>query len=418
MPVLPILFKTVSSGCNLDCSYCYYRESLRGTRALRIIEQPVLDVLVPQYLEYVADAGVASFVWQGGEPTLAGLDFFERIVALEAKHAGSGMALGNALQTNGVLLDDRWGEFLREYNFLVGISLDGPEDVHDSIRRDRGGHGSFRRVMAGVDVLRRHGVEFNILCVVGPHNAGRVSDLMHFFRSEGLGHLQFIPAMSFQSVEPDDPAGYLITADEYGDFLIELFDDWYEQGFPKTSIRTFDALMETHLGLPSGLCIYGERCDSGIIVESDGSIYPCDFYVHQDWCLGSIVEEPLQSILAKPKRVDFVEHKAVLSAECTQCEWRWLCRGGCPRNRQGVADGSPEYFCASHQRFFSQADERLRALKDRIERRLNLTRAAGRETVARRVVTERNERCPCGSGRKYKACCGDPRADQSYLFRV
>ena len=293
MPPLSVLFKTVSTDCNLDCSYCYYRESLEGTRVRRRMEEPVLAAFMRQYMEYVADAHVASFAWQGGEPTLAGLDFFERVVALEAESASGGMTIANALQTNAVLLDDRWGEFLRQYSFLVGVSLDGPEEVHDSIRRDRGGHGSFRRVMAGIEALRRHQVEFNILCVVGPHNVGRARDLMRFFRAEGFSHLQFIPAMAFQSVEPDVPAEYLITPTEYGDFLVELFDEWYQQGFPTVSVRTFDSIIQSYLGIPNDLCIYSERCDSGIVVEYNGDVYPCDFYVHPGWRLGNIMEESL-----------------------------------------------------------------------------------------------------------------------------
>jgi uncharacterized protein len=418
MPPLSVLFKTVSTDCNLDCSYCYYRESLEGTRVRRR-KEPVLAAFMRQYMEYIADAHVASFAWQGGEPTLAGLDFFERVVALEAESAPGGMTIANALQTNAVLLDDHWGEFLRQYSFLVGVSLDGPEEVHDSIRRDRGGHGSFRRVMAGIEALRRHQVEFNILCVVGQHNVGRARDLMRFFRTEDFSHLQFMPAMAFQSVEPDVPAEYLITPTEYGDFLVELFDEWYQQGFPTVSVRTFDSIIQSYLGIPNDLCIYSERCDSGIVVEYNGDIYPCDFYVHPGRRLGNIMEESLGVILAKPERAAFVARKLSLPPQCEACEWRWVCRGGCPRNRlDGIDGGPPEYFCESHQRFFSYADERLRSLKERLDRRLKTVGIAGRASVAAHAAAGRNDRCPCGSGRKYKACCGDPRADKSYLLRV
>lgn len=412
MPPLSVLFKTVSSDCNLDCSYCYYRQSLEGERVRRRMDERVLAAFMRQYMACVAGSGVASFVWQGGEPTLAGLDFFQRAVALEAQYAPPGTTIGNALQTNAVLLDDRWGEFLRRYHFLVGVSLDGPQDVHDGVRRDRGGHGSFRRVLAGIDVLRRHGVDFNVLCVIGPHNVRRPVDLMRFFRREGFTHLQFIPAMSFQSIEPNAPAAYLITAEEYGGFLVALFDEWYEGGFPQTSVRTFDAMLQSYLGLPIDLCSYGERCDGGIAVEYNGDVYPCDFYVHPEWRLGNVVEEPLDAILARPRRAAFIARKASLPPVCQECEWRRLCRGGCPRNRSdGSAPGPPEYFCESHRRFFAHADARLRALADRLERR------GATAAIAGAAATGRNEPCPCGSGRKYKACCGDPRIEQSYLFR-
>ena len=419
MPPLSALFKTVSSDCNLDCSYCYYRESLEGTRVRRRLEEPVLRAFMHQYMEYVADVRVANLAWQGGEPTLAGLDFFQRVVKLEEEYARVGTTIGNALQTNAVLLDDRWGEFLRHYNFLVGVSLDGPEEIHDSVRRDRGGHGSFQRVMAGIDVLRRHQVEFNVLCVVGPHNVGRVRKIVRFFRSEGFTHLQFIPAMAFQSIEPDAAPAYLIGPGEYGEFLVELFDEWYERGFPTVSVRTFDAMLQSYLGIASDLCVYGERCDSGIVVEYNGDIYPCDFYVHRDWSLGNVTELPLADIVGKPERDAFVARKLQLPVQCRECPWRHLCQGGCPRNRfDGAAGMPPEYFCESHRRFFSRADEALCALKERLERHQASARASTHAPVGGPRPVGRNERCPCGSGRKYKACCGDPRTAQSYLFNV
>jgi uncharacterized protein len=415
MPLLPVLFKTVSSDCNLDCAYCYYRQSLEGTRVQRRIEEPVLDAFMRQYMAYVADARIASLSWQGGEPTLAGIEFFERAVALEAEYAAPSTTISNALQTNGILLDDRWGRFLRRFSFLVGVSLDGPEQIHDSVRRDRGGHGSFRRVMAGIDVLRHHGVDFNILCVVGPHNVSRVRELMRFFRGEGFSHLQFMPAMDFQSVEPEVPPSYLITAEEYGEFLAELFDEWYQRGFPTTSVRTFDAILQSYLGLPNDLCVYGERCNAGIVVEYNGDVYPCDFYVSDAWRLGNVMEEPLEAIVAKPELPAFVARKQSLPSQCADCRWRRLCRGGCPRNRSG--DGQPEYFCASHQRLLAYADERFRLVAERVRRRMATIRSTGASLAGERRAVGRNAPCPCGSGRKYKSCCGDPRVEQSYLLQ-
>ena len=410
MPALPVLFKTVSSDCNLDCAYCYYRESLEGTRVRRRIDERVLDAFMRQYMPFVADVRVASLSWQGGEPTLAGLDFFEHVVELEAKYAAPGTTISNSLQTNAVLLDDAWGKFLRRYRFLVGVSLDGPENIHDQVRRDRGGHGSFRRVMAGIDVLRRHDVEFNILCVVGPHNVARVREVVAFFRDESFPYVQFIPAMNFQSIEPDAPPSYLIAPEEYGDFMVALFDEWCEDGFPSTSVRAFDAILQSYLGLPNDLCVYADRCNAGIVVEHNGDTYPCDFYVSDGHRLGNVLEEPLERIAAKPDLAVFAARKQLLPAECQSCEWLRLCHGGCPRNRFRDQGAAPEYFCESHRRLFAHADERLRALAARMERRQTVQRSAAKPAG-------RNDRCPCGSGRKYKACCGDPRLERSYLFR-
>jgi uncharacterized protein len=239
---------------------------------------------------------------------------------------------------------------------------------------------------------------------------------MRFFRSEGLAYLQFIPAMDFQSVEPEKPPAYLITPAEYGDFLVALFDEWYEGGFPTTSVRTFDAILQSYIGVPSGLCVYSERCDNGIVVEYNGDVYPCDFYISDVRRLGNVLEEPLESVLAKPERLAFIAHKAPLPPQCEACQWQRLCNGGCPRNRTGGE--TPEYFCESHRRLFAHADEGFRELANRIRRRLVVARARGPALVREGRAARRNEPCPCDSGRKYKLCCGDPRASGSYLLRL
>ncbi len=407
MPPLSVMFKTVSSDCNLDCSYCYYRQSLEGTRVRRRLDDAVLARFMDQYMEYVADCGAATIAWQGGEPTLAGLEFFQKAVDLEGRHARGPVTIGNALQTNGVLVEDRWGEFLARYRFLVGVSLDGPQDVHDALRRDRGGHGSFRRVLTGIDVLRRHQVEFNVLCVVSTHNVHRAPDLLRFFQAEGIDYVQFIPTMGFQSTTPHQPATYLVNPEQYGRFLVEAFDAWYEDGFPTMSVRLFDTFLQSLLGTPPGMCVHSDSCDSGIVVEYNGDVFPCDFYVHPRWRLGNVMEEPLAAILARPARAAFVQQKTPLPARCSECEWLALCRGGCPRNRRAAEEGQAvDYFCDAYRRFFQHAAGRLRDIAGRVERS-SRSAAGGRP----------NDYCPCGSGRKHKSCCGDLRAARSYLFR-
>src|SRR5579884_3412740 len=261
MPAVGVMFKTVSTDCNLDCQYCYYRESLEGTRVRRRIASEMLDSFFAQFMDYVSDAKVASISWQGGEPTLAGLGFFEQVVALEARHAHPGTTISNALQTNAVLLNDAWGSFLKTYNFLVGVSLDGPQEVHDSRRMYRNGRGSFDHVMRGIDVLRRHAVAFNVLCVLGPHNVERPRELMRFYRQQGFSHVQLIPEMDFQAMETEKPARFQITAAQYGAFLREAFDEWYQEGRPTLSIRTFDNFVQSYVGIQNDLCVHGDRCD-------------------------------------------------------------------------------------------------------------------------------------------------------------
>jgi uncharacterized protein len=413
------MFKTVSTDCNLDCDYCYYRESLEGTRVRRRINPDLLDTFFAQYLEYVADAGVASVAWQGGEPTLAGLRFFEEVVALEARHARPGATIANALQTNGVLLDDAWGSFLKTYNFLVGVSIDGPEEVHNRRRTYRSGRGSFDHAMRGVDVLRRHGVPFNALCVLGPHNVEQPRELMRFYRREGFTHVQFIPEMQFQALEPEKPASYAISAEQYGRFLTAAFDEWYQEGRPTLSVRIFDNFVQSYVGVPNDSCVHADRCDAGIVVEHNGDVYPCDFYVHPDWKLGNVGETPLREILRNPKRLAFVLQKhRPLPEACQRCEWLKVCKSGCPRNRHATDDGhSPDYFCAAYKAFFPHAHARLLQVRERVQQRqtfLNLLQVS--PAVVKR--TGPNEPCPCGSGRKYKKCCANPADQRSYLLAL
>ena len=416
MPPLSVMFKTVSNRCNLACSYCYYRDSGGSMGAERGSNQQLVDRFMPQYMEYVADCRSASLAWQGGEPTIAGLAFFEEIVEAEARHAAPGTSLGNAIQTNGTLLDDAWGRFLHDYNFLVGISVDGPEAIHDLERRDRGGHGSFRSVMAGIETLRRHDVEFNVLCVLGQHNIRAARDLMRFFRREGIEYLQFIPAMDFQATEPGMPARYLISPDEYGEFLVELFDEWLGGGLPRVSVRIFDNFLQSFLGVPNNLCVHGDACSGGLVIEQNGDCYPCDFYIDSPWKLGNVLEQPLAEIVRNPAWPAFVRRKSPLPGACLACEYRAWCKGGCPRNRladASAAEGA-EYFCGAYKRFFAHAGPGLESLRDRIQRYL-----AVKDRALPRGASPpgRNDRCPCGSTRKFKVCCGNPQLASSYIFR-
>lgn len=419
MPPVGVMFKTVSTDCNLDCQYCYYRESLEGTRVRRRIAPEMIETFLEQYMEYIADSHVASISWQGGEPTLAGLRFFERVVALEAHYARPGTTISNAMQTNGVLLNDAWGSFLKTYNFLVGVSLDGPPEIHDRRRTYKNGRGSFDHVMRGIEVLRRHGVTFNILCVLGPHNIDQPRALMRFYRQQGFSHVQFIPEMDFQAMEPEKPADFQITPEQYGAFLREAFDEWYQDGRPTISVRTFDNFIQNYVGVPNELCVHSDRCDAGIVVEYNGDVYPCDFYVHPDWKLGNVLETPLREILKNPKRATFVLQKHhPLPEACQRCEWLHVCKSGCPRNRVSTEDGStPDYFCASYKEFFSHAHGQLTQVKERLQHKqkyLNLLQIS--PNAIKRAGP--NDACPCGSGKKHKKCCQNPADERSYLFQA
>lgn len=419
MPALGVMFKTVSTDCNLDCDYCYYRESLEGSRVRRRIAPELLDAFFGQYMDYVADAGAASVAWQGGEPTLAGLRFFEQVVALQARHARPGTTISNALQTNGVLIDDAWGTFLKTYNFLVGVSIDGPEEIHNVRRAYKSRRGSFDHAMRGVGVLRRYGVPVNALCVLGPHNVERPRELVRFYRREGFSHVQFIPEMRFQALEPEKPADYAITPAQYGRFLTEAFDEWHEEGRPTLSIRFFDNAVQTYVGVPNESCVQSDRCDAGIVVEHNGDVYPCDFYVHPDWKLGNVLESPLREILKNPKRLAFVLQKhRPLPEACQRCEWLKVCKSGCPRNRTAVDDAvRPDYFCAAYKEFYPHAHARLARVAERVRQRQAFFHRL-QVSPAQVKRTGPNEPCPCGSGKKYKKCCASPADQRSYLLEL
>jgi uncharacterized protein len=416
MPALSVMFKTVSTDCNLDCAYCYSRESLEGTRVRRRLGMGLLERFIPAYMSYVADVKMASMSWQGGEPTLAGLSFFERVVALQAAYAEPGTLISNALQTNAILLDEAWGKFLRRYNWLVGVSLDGPEEVHNALRTDRGGRGTFASVLRGIEVLRRHGVDFNVLCVLGPHNVWRASELMAFFRRQRITHVQFIPAMNFQAIQPDRPPVFLVTPAQYGAFLVEAFDAWYEAGSPVFSVRIFDNFVQSYLGVPNDMCVHADTCDAGIVVEWDGSAYPCDFYIHPGWKLGNVLDTPLAELVSGVVRRAFIGQKVPWPEDCARCEWVRVCKTGCPRNRatvEGVL--APDYFCASYKQFFAHAQARLGELKLTIERKQRYLQVM--ESGSNRgAMAGRNDPCPCGSGRKHKVCCANPARSRSYLL--
>ena len=271
--------------------------------------------------------------------------------------------------------------------------------------------------MRGIDVLRHHGVDCNILCVLGPHNIRRAGELMRFFRSQRLTHVQFIPAMDFQAIQPDRPPAFLITPAEYGAFLVEPFDAWYEEGSPRLSVRIFDNFLQSHLGVPNDMCVHAATCDAGIVVEWDGSAYPCDFYIHPGWKLGNVLDTPLAELASGGARRAFLGQKAPLPEECARCEWLRVCKSGCPRNR-ATTDGvpAPDYFCASYKRFFGHAHARLEALTSAIQRKQRYLQIAG-SGPGGGAKAGRNDPCPCGSGRKHKGCCASPASSGSYLFQ-
>lgn len=357
-----LMWKTVSEDCNLACDYCYYSRVLGKPERVRRPPTAVLEKVLREYLTTCGQT--ASIAWQGGEPLLAGLPFFQTVVDLEARLATPPQVLSNAVQTNGVLINRAWADFFRHYRFLVGVSLDGPAAIHDSHRVTSQGHGTFARVMRGIRWLQEAQVEFNILTVIGPHNVARGRDLLRFYREQGFRWIQFIPQMSFQAQHPEHAGQYAITPMEYGRFLRDTFDEWYHAGHPDLSIRFFDNVLQTYVGLTPDICTMQTRCPPHLVVETNGDLYPCDFYLDDTWRLGNSADMTLQEALATPTYARFQTLKPSLPKKCQACEWLSHCRGGCPRNRTGDSETAlgPDYFCRAYEEFFAYANKRLESL--------------------------------------------------------
>lgn len=401
---ISVMWKTVSEDCNLACDYCYY-STCGGKPGPKInrIDSAILDKFIKEYMQRCQ--GAATFAWQGGEPLLAGHEFFEEVVYLQALHALPHTIISNSLQTNATLINDRWASFFKTYNFLIGVSLDGPKEIHDSRRVNAAGKGSFDRVMAGIEHLRGHQVDFNILTVIHKGNVGKAKELMAFYRENGFDYVQFIPCMDFRSQQVDQPGVYEITPREYGDFLCKVFDEWYNDGNPEVSIRFFDNMLSVYLNREAELCVHRAACPTSLVLEQNGDAFPCDFFINEQWKVGNVGSDSIDSLLAHPNYERFHKMKPALPEKCRSCEWQRLCYGGCPRNRKWSPEGeqsAPDFFCQSYMQIYAYAHEQMQELGDKLRKEMfshNLQRYFNGKTPGR------NEPCACGSGKKYKACC-------------
>lgn len=374
MPSLSLLVKPASSLCNLNCRYCFYHDvaDKRTTASHGIMEDNVLETLVRRALLF-AD-GQCTFAFQGGEPTLAGLDFYRRLVELQEKHNTKRVQIHNAIQTNGIAIEAEWARFLAKHHFLTGVSLDGPRDIHDANRTDAKERGSFDRVMAGIAHLKAAGAEFNILSVVTGWSARHAEKTYRFFRHEGFDFLQFIPCLDPLGEEPFKQS-HSLTPERFGSFLISLFDLWHDdamRGNP-ISIRWFDNLAGMMLGAPPEACGMSGFCTCQFVVEADGSVSPCDFYVLDEWKVGDIQSDGFQEMRASPNARRFIETSLTEDLSCAGCTWKTLCRGGCRRSREPFKDGLPilNLHCEAYKRFFAHAVPGLREVAEMYSKRRN-----------------------------------------------
>ncbi|MBI3941763.1 MAG: anaerobic sulfatase maturase [Chloroflexi bacterium] len=416
-----IMLKPRGAICNLDCEYCYFlsKEMLYPGSRFRMAN----DLLETYTRQYIAAQRVpeVTFAWQGGEPTLMGLDFFRLAVEYQQKYRPPGTQIHNALQTNGTTLDDGWCQFFKEHDFLVGISIDGPRHMHDAYRVDKGGHPTFDRVMAGLNLLKKHGVEFNILTTVHAANAGHPLEVYHFLRDEvGTRFMQFIPI-----VERDNDTGFQegeqitnrsVTARQYGDFHIAIFDAWVRRDVGRVFVQLFDVALGAWLGQPASLCVFAETCGDALAMEHNGDLYSCDHFVEPRHRLGNIQEIPLVEMVASPQQRSFgLAKRDTLPRYCRECEVRFVCNGGCPKDRIiHTPSGEPglNYLCAGYKAFFTHIDRPMRLMAAELRSGrppANIVRILAEEEAhlqKRFANAGRNDPCPCGSGRKFKQCHG------------
>lgn len=431
-----VLAKPIGPICNLDCKYCFYLDKEKlypGERKWRMSDE-VLEEYIRQYVQAQPGSEVA-FTWQGGEPTLLGIDFFRRVVALQAKHA-NGKKISNALQTNGVLLNGEWCELFAEHRFLIGISIDGPRELHDRYRVDKGGKSSFDAVVRGMELLKKEKVEFNTLTVVHRANSHRPLDVYRFLKESGSGFIQFIPLVERHaspelkvlgwtlaqppiwgemSTELSPVTSWSVESKEYGRFLCEIFDEWVRQDIGRIFVQLFDVALENWMDFGSSLCVFAEKCGAALAIEHNGDLYSCDHYVYPRYRLGNILNQGLGEMVHAPQQLQFGDEKlTALPGYCQQCEVRFACNGECPKHRFiQTPDGEPglNYLCAGYKRFFNHIDPYMRAMAQLLRDgrpAADLMRIIRGGTAGRSAAQApgRNDPCPCGSGRKFKKCCG------------
>jgi uncharacterized protein len=429
LPNFHVLAKPIGPICNLDCKYCFYleKETLYPQVAKWAMPDEVLESYIRQYIES-HETSVVNFAWQGGEPTLLGVDYFRRVVELQKRFA-NGKRIENAFQTNGVLVNDEWGEFFKENQFLIGISIDGPRELHDEYRVDKGGQSTFDRVVRGIETLKRHGVEFNTLTTVHRANSEYPLEVYRFLKESGSGFMQFIPIVERITHETTADGLHLISPDfagaakvapwsvqpaQFGKFLCTIFDEWVRNDVGRYYVQLFDVALEMWVGMEASLCVFRRTCGGALAIEHCGDLYSCDHFVYPKNRLGNIMETPMASLADSEQQRQFGEAKeSTLPQYCLNCDVRFACNGECPKHRfLNTPDGEPglNYLCAGYKMFFHHIDPYMRFMASELHSErapANVMRwAAAQDARSRMATAKRNDPCPCGSGKKFKQCCG------------
>lgn len=364
-PLNSVLVKPSGPDCNLGCSYCFYLEKeelFPETRTHRMSPE-VQEELIRQVMQQSGQE--VSIAWQGGEPALMGLDFYRRAVELEMKY-GHGQAVGNGFQTNGTLLDVEWAKFFKQYDWLIGLSLDGPQHIHDRYRLDKGLHPTGQKVEEVARMLLAEGVAVNALCCITDYSSRYAEELYQYYKNLGITWMQFIPIVETDKADPTKAASFSVTDEQYGQFLCTLFDLWindFREDEPTTSIRHFESVFYTYAGLDAPECTMNKECAPYVVIEHNGNVYTCDFFVEARHRLGNIRHGRLSDMLNSKKQDEFGKAKTALPRKCKVCPWYTKCFGGCIKDRvKDPNDRRQPRFCRSYQLFFEHADARMKAL--------------------------------------------------------
>lgn len=422
-----VMAKPTGSVCNIDCSYCFYleKEALYPERKQHWrMSDDTLERYIRQHIE-AQDSGHVLFAWQGGEPTMMGLPFFQRAVALAEKY-GAGREIQHALQTNGIALNAEWARFFARHRFLIGLSVDGPRTLHDKYRLTRSGAGTHERVMQALSLLKHHDVDFNTLTVVGKHNVEHAAEVYQFLVAAGSRYIQFIPLVERINASASSPlhllapgestgtlAPWTVPAWQYGEFLQNVFDIWVQRDVGHVSVQMFDVALAAWCEQPPVLCVHAPTCGHAFALESNGDLYNCDHFVYPEHLLGNIHHQTIKTLNEGERAIAFGEAKReTLTPECRQCEFRFVCHGGCPKHRFAVSPGGNpghNYLCAGYKHFFkhiSPAMGLMRFLLENGEPVGKIMPMLAKSKPHAHSSTGRNSLCPCGSGNKYKRCCG------------
>ena len=380
-----LMAKPVSYQCNIACDYCFYLGKEHGTlrpgQQQRHMDGKTLEQYIKQYID-AHPGNEIEFTWQGGEPTLAGLAFYQQALELQQKHA-RGKNIRNSMQTNGVLIDDTWAAFLAQNNFLVGLSVDGPEFLHDRYRKTRSQHSVFEKVINAMNVLRLYGVEVNVLCVVNNVTAEHPDEIYHFLSQElGATFIQFIPAVEQlpvsqhygellypQSLSQRTVTSWSVSGEQWGQFIIQVFDKWVRRDVGRVFVQLFDSALAAWLGEKPSLCVMQSTCGFGLVVEQNGDVYSCDHYVYPEHRLGNVRRDNLEKMVNSKQQRKFGMAKAQVAAECERCEWRFACHGGCPKHRIHPSGKRwHNQLCAGYKAMFSHMDPYMKFMASQIQR--------------------------------------------------